>query len=442
VPALLLTYLAGAPTAQALSYTVTTTADGQHTLPLNGKCTSVLVGQPCTPRAAIQAANVLGGSHTITLPAGTFTLSTVGAADEDLAASGDLDVAAGVSLTITGAGADHTIIQAASTPGTADSRVFEVLVGASLIIQDATIRHGVAVDHFVDGHLVDGGGSGGILNSGSLTLERVVVSASSAQDGGGIVTSGSASQMTVVDSALVNNTAVDFGGAIEAGSRFQLTNVTISGNTAGNGSAIRTFDDGTVATSLNSVTIFGNRAVGGGSTEGGAISHGGSAPFIVTNSIVANNTAPAGQARNCRGVLPLQSGGHNIESTNECGFTASGDLVNTDPLLGPLQDNGGTTPTHALLSNSPAIDAGTSVGCPATDQRGVSRPQDGDGNRRAICDIGAYERQLFGVGTFTLSPASASVEVGEWLTSNERVDAEEVIRDEWLMRLPTEPCAS
>ena len=54
-----------------------------------------------------------------------------------------------------------------------------------------------------------------------------------------------------------------------------------------------------------------------------------------------------------------------------------------DPRLGPLQDNGGPTPTHALLLGSPAIDA--SSACPATDQRGVTRPQG------AGCDIGAFE---------------------------------------------------
>jgi hypothetical protein len=63
-----------------------------------------------------------------------------------------------------------------------------------------------------------------------------------------------------------------------------------------------------------------------------------------------------------------------------------------DPRLAPLANNGGRTQTHALLSGSPAIDRGDNAGAPATDQRGVARPRDGDGNGSRIVDIGAFER--------------------------------------------------
>ncbi len=79
----------------------------------------------------------------------------------------------------------------------------------------------------------------------------------------------------------------------------------------------------------------------------------------------------------------MSSAGHNLESRNQCKFVAAGDRVDTDPRLGPLADNGGPTLTLALLTGSPAIDAG--LDCPAVDQRGVARPQ-GPG-----CDIGAFE---------------------------------------------------
>ncbi|MBP7622659.1 MAG: hypothetical protein KA763_01720, partial [Xanthomonadales bacterium] len=65
-----------------------------------------------------------------------------------------------------------------------------------------------------------------------------------------------------------------------------------------------------------------------------------------------------------------------------------------DPKLGPLQDNGGPTLTRALLSSSPAIDVGQNSTCATTDQRGVTRPADGDGNGSKICDLGAVEKVI------------------------------------------------
>jgi hypothetical protein len=90
--------------------------------------------------------------------------------------------------------------------------------------------------------------------------------------------------------------------------------------------------------------------------------------------------------------LSVTSGGHNIDSDGSCGLTDPTDLPNTDPMLGPLQDNGGWTQTHALQLGSPAIDAIAPGACSVTrDQRGVWRPADGDGGGGVLCDIGAYE---------------------------------------------------
>jgi hypothetical protein len=89
----------------------------------------------------------------------------------------------------------------------------------------------------------------------------------------------------------------------------------------------------------------------------------------------------------------VASGGNNIfdNSGTGCNINASlADLINTDAQLQPLANNGGPTLTHAIFPGSPAIDK-FGAGCPATDQRGVARPQDGNGDGSSLCDAGAYE---------------------------------------------------
>ena len=101
---------------------------------------------------------------------------------------------------------------------------------------------------------------------------------------------------------------------------------------------------------------------------------------------MANNVDAAGSSANCNslGIVSFRSAGHNLASDRSCPFRLPSDLQNTNPLLGPLANNGGPTDTLALLPGSPAINAGGSVGCPATDQRGVPRPP-------GHCDIGAFQ---------------------------------------------------
>ena len=99
---------------------------------------------------------------------------------------------------------------------------------------------------------------------------------------------------------------------------------------------------------------------------------------------------------NCSGPN-ITSDGYNLSSDGTCNFNAPGDLNNHDPLLGPLQNNGGPTQTMALLPGSPPIDGGNPAGCTdgsghllTTDQRGMPRPDKEDTRG---CDKGAYERQ-------------------------------------------------
>jgi hypothetical protein len=167
------------------------------------------------------------------------------------------------------------------------------------------------------------------------------------------------------------------GGGIYNGGKAIITNSTFSGNSAELGGGIAT----------GGTTIISNSTIGTNSS--GIYNFSGGATTL-QNSILASNTGG-----NCSGSMV--SNGYNLSDDASCNFANTGDLNNTDPMLGPLQFNGGPTQTMALPSGSPAVDAGNPSGCTdnlghllKTDQRGKPRPNTED---TGGCDMGAYERQ-------------------------------------------------
>jgi hypothetical protein len=367
VVALMATMLLAAEPAYAATFTVDRNDDPDPATA--GACTAA--PNDCSLRGAIVAANAAAGADAITVPADTYALTRAGASEE-AASTGDLDVTG--ELTISGAGARTTSVAGGAAPF--DDRIFHNLSGATVTITGLTIT---------GGKLPNGIG-GGVFNRGDLTLDKVAVKGNTASAVGGILSNESTLNLT--DSTVSGNSAPgdtgDSGGVLQSGGTANITNSTISGNRAGRfGSGVLAGGDAFMNI-LNS-TIASNTS----SRLGGGILTVGPATLTVKNTIVvANTTDNCDTAQISGGTISSQ--GNNISSDGSCGFTEPTDKQNTNPLLGPLQNNGGPTNTRALLAGSPAVDKGANTACPPRDQRGFVR-KDGDGNGTIVCDIGSFE---------------------------------------------------
>jgi predicted outer membrane repeat protein len=261
-------------------------------------------------------------------------------------------------------------------------------------------------------------GHGGALYCGDAQISDSVFAGNSAVYGGGL----SSRHVVVTNTTLSANTAQLFGGAIDGGGT--VNGCTISSNNAGSSGG------GIAAESqlgVTNCTIIGNSTLASFGAGGGIASLAGVTasifPMVVSNSTVASNTADIGGGLDLNALSPLQmhdtvvannmgsfgpdmdgtiqSMGYNLigNPAEATGFVGT-DLLNVDPLLGPLQDNGGPTFTEALLPHSPAIGAGDPTNAPATDQRGLPRMVNGK------IDIGAYQTQSTAVTQLVLSVPS------------------------------------
>jgi hypothetical protein len=285
----------------------------------------------------------------------------------------------------------------------------------------------------ISGLTLSGSTVGAITNFGTLTISGCTLTGNSRSVAGGAIYSNGT--LTVRHSTISENYADGYswtngaaygGGIYVAGGTLTLSSSTVANNAVYGGAYYFVDPDspywpnggewygqdaygggvyvagGTV--SIDHSTIAGNYAEGGwgdglysyGYSFGGGVFVGTHATFQARNSIVADNTA----WNNSDLSGAVASLGHNLigDSAGGAGYAAS-DLLNVDPRLGPLQDNGGPTHTMALLAGSPALDAGDNTGAPAYDQRGAGFPRIfGD-----AIDIGAFEAQTRPLPTINIT---------------------------------------
>jgi hypothetical protein len=374
---------------------------------------------------AINQANANGEANTITLEAGTYTLTAV---DNTTDGFNGLPSVTGV-VTIQGAGADTTILERdTNAPG---FRLVHVAATGVLTLDGLTLQGGragvfgggaglfnrgaLSLTHITVAHnSAGGGGAGGLLNSGGTATIAMTkfVNNDVFVGGGGILNEGGTLLITTTTFAgnfsegvgglanqggtviLTDSTFVDNGGdgsgaisnAFGTNGVVVLTNSTIARNFVrpilGGSPGLRNGPSGTVI--LTNSTVADN--TGRGRAAGAALVNAPGGTVILTNTILARNTnPPAGQPSDCSG--PVTSLGTNlIGDPTGCTITLLPTDLTGDPGLGDFTDDGTPGNGHfRLLRRSPAIDAGNDAFCAPTDQLG----------RRRVgpCDIGAIEFQ-------------------------------------------------
>jgi CSLREA domain-containing protein len=361
-----------------------------------------------------------GGS--LTVSGGSVTANTAGSAGP---AEGDTSSAAGgngggianvaslqvIGATITGNKSGNGAFYGFGTGGKGGG----ISNGAKLTIEGSTLSENTTG---TGGSGAEGGSGGALYNFGSATLATSTVSANSTGTGGESGPGGSGAgaantgTLTITASTFDENTP---GPGGDGGARDPGPGA--PGGLGGSGGAIASSGK---LTALNS-TIYDNGVGAGGvggvpdggsygpGTGGGILTTGGTASlrYLTIDSNAGDLVNEAGTLEatgtilaasiadpNCSGAII--DGGFNLDTGTSCAFTLVTDQSSAAAGLGSLAANGGPTETVALLSGSAAIDTGATIatGCPSTDQRGVTRPDEpADGG---ACDIGAYESQGIG----------------------------------------------
>ncbi len=368
------------------------------------------------------------------------------------------------SLTINGPGANLLTVVRGRAQGLPffHFRIFDIIAGATVTISGLTIANGNSLTNDFGGGIFNFGTltvvnctvsgnstsgttdkGGGIYNGGTAFITNSIISGNftdaASGSGGGIYSDGIT--MTITNSTISGNSAEAGNGIFNTSGGMAIINSTVSGNSSSNGvgGGIYNFTGGTMdivnstvsgnsnitaggiennggTMSLTNSTVSGNSGSG---TNTGGISNAPGSMVNVRNTIIAGNTT-----QDFKGTLSSQ--GYNLignTSGTTITGTTTGNQLNVDPHLGPLQDNGGPTFTQALLSGSTAIDGGSFIGL-HTDQRGFTRPVDnpaipnatgGDGS-----DIGAFEVQptfLANISTRLLVGTGDNVLIGGFIVT-------------------------
>ena len=414
--------------ASSAVYHVTNTADNA----------GAVCGADCSLRQAISASNSAPGA--VVIPAGTYKLTIADAdqfANEYLNATGSLDALRGMG--IYGAGMHQTIIDANHLNRALHlDPVSSLSSRESFAIGDLTITNG----HAVPTNTHASGGGGLLLASGTdyFGLERVaatsnqsdvyggggvtldspgairdslvsgnIASVASASGGGLSLGTPDGRYMEISGTTISGNSATGEGGGIDAFATLRISNSTFSGNHANrNGGGINLYGSGS-SLHMASSTVVLNTAQDNPfhSGDGGGGLNLDSGSNSIVNSIVAyNTTANPTDPQDClKAETASLTSSYNYVATTTgdtfagiggpCQFLGLGDVSNSDPGVSHiLGNNGGLTPTHALLANSPAQDSGDPGGCRDAagmlldyDQRGAGFPRASNGT----CDKGAFE---------------------------------------------------
>ena len=325
------------------------------------------------------------------------------------------DIVIAQNITVQGNGVDATTIDGS---GNGLTRIFRVNSG-SVLIQGLSITHGVdgndeAFQSCSPCLTINANGGGALFNDGgTVTLDNVAFTDNGDDTPLGGAISNRFGSLTLTDVSFTGNNAAAGGGLFVGGGTVNGVGVTFENNGTGafDGGAAYV-QHGTLA--LTNTTIVGN---GWGSSFGGGVANGGGIVTLVHDTFSGNIRGaiqtdqgaethvgstiigagfadgtdfaclPSGRWTDDFNDLPVgqaitNDDGNNLDEDGHCGFDGNGDIVNADPKLASIADNGGPTRTQALLFGSPAIGNANELECPATDQRDITR----DG----LCDIGAF----------------------------------------------------